>query len=137
MNIKNRKQPKKRETNIYSDITEEKLHDALRKMGEKHLKQPYKTQWTPERPTTGYCYVVTEMVYHCLAPRGSKSYVLKTEDINHWFIRQPNGQVIDLTADQFDIPLQYEKGKPQAFLTKNISKRGQILADLLGLNKKK
>jgi hypothetical protein len=51
----------------------------------------------------------------------------------HWFIKDPDGKVIDPTADQFDELLDYEKGKPQNFQTPQISKRGKILADLLGL----
>lgn len=115
-------------------IDSEKLYDALRQMGKKHLKPQYKDDWTPERPTTGYCYVVAEVFYHCVAPEGSKSYVMKTrENETHWFLRDPDGNVIDPTADQFDEPLDYEKGKPQAFMTQHLSKRGKILADLLGL----
>ncbi len=43
-------------------IDKQKLHDALRQMGKKYLKQQYREYWTPERPTTGYCYVVAEVV---------------------------------------------------------------------------
>jgi hypothetical protein len=116
-------------------IDKEKLYNALRQMGKKHLKPQYKNQWTPERPTTGYCYVVAEVVYHYLAPKGSRPYFMKTGvNETHWFIKDPDGKVIDLTADQFDDELlDYEKGKTQNFQTPQISKRGKILADLLGL----
>lgn len=118
-------------------VDKEKLHNALRQMGEKHLKPQYKNQWTPERPTTGYCYVVAEVVYYYLAPKGSRPYVMKTgANETHWFIKAPDGNIIDLTADQFDEPVDYEKGKPQNFRTKQISKRGKILADLLGLTER-
>ena len=40
---------------------------------------------------------------------------------------------VDGTA--FDCELDYSQGKPQNFMTKEISKRGQILADLLDLRK--
>jgi len=115
-------------------IEQQKLHDALRQMGRKHLKKQYKDDWTPERPTTGYCYVVTEVVYHCLAPEGSRAYCMKTEPGDtHWYIVTPGGEVVDQTSDQFDDPVDYSKGKPQNFLTKSISKRGRMLAELLGL----
>ena len=114
-----------------------KLHDALRKMGKKHLRPQYKDQWNPERPTTGYCYVVAEVVYHYLAPEGCRPHVMKTgENETHWFLKCPDGKVIDPTDDQFDKPVDYSQGKPQNFLTKEISKRGEILADLLGPTKK-
>ena len=116
-------------------IDRKKLDNALRQMGKKHLKPQYKDQWTPERPTTGYCYVVAEVVFHYLAPRESKPYVIKmNKNETHWYIKLPNNEIVDLTADQFDEPVPYERGKPHAFLTKEISKRGQILADLLGVD---
>lgn len=118
-------------------IDRRKLHDALLVMGRKHLQPAYKDQWTPERPITGYCYVVAEVVYHYLAPEGCRPYVMKTSDSEtHWFLRCADGKVIDLTDDQFDEPVDYTQGKPQNFMTKEISNRGKILADLLGLTKK-
>ena len=117
-------------------IDRQKLHDALRRMGKKYLKPQYKDQWTPERPTTGYCYVVAEVVYHYLAPKGSRPYVMKTsENETHWFIKDPEGRVIDLTEDQFEEPVDYTKGKPQNFrwTKEGISKRGKMLAQLLRL----
>ena len=54
-------------------------------------------------------------------------------DETHWFIKGAGGDIIDLTADQFDEPVDYTKGKPHNFRTKQISERGKILADLLGL----
>lgn len=117
-------------------IDRQKLHDALRLMGRKYLKPQFRDQWTPERPTTGYCYVVAEVVYHYLAPKGNRPYVMKIgENETHWFIKDSDGRVIDLTADQFDEPIDYTQGHPQNFLTKEISKRGKMLADLLGLTK--
>jgi len=113
----------------------ERLHRALRTMGKKHLKPLYREGWTPENPTTGYCYVVAEVVYHYLAPKGSQPYVTHTgQKETHWFLRSPSGEVIDLTADQFDIPPDYEQGKRANFLTPQPSKKAKILAELMELN---
>jgi len=118
-----------------TDLIEiQKLHDALRLMGTKYLKPQYRGSWSPERPTTGYCYVVAEVLYHYLAPKGSRPFVIKfDENDTHWFIKDPSGNIIDLTADQFDYPVDYTQGKPKGFMTKDISRRGRHLADLLGL----
>jgi hypothetical protein len=117
-------------------IEPQKLHDALRLMGKHYLKPQYRNQWTPQRPTTGYCYVVAEVVYHYLAPKGSRPYIIKFgKNDTHWFVKDPAGDIIDLTADQFDEPVDYSQGKPQNFMTKDISKRGKKLADLLKLAK--
>lgn len=115
-------------------IDRQRLHDALRQMGRKHLRSQYKDRWTPERPTTGYCYVVTEVIYHFLVPEGYRPRVMKTGgNDTHWFLEGQDGKVIDLTDDQFDERLNYSAGKPQNFMTTEISRRGAILADLLGL----
>jgi len=115
-------------------IDRRKIHDALRQMGKKHLRSQYKARWTPERPTTGYCYVVAEVLYHYLAPEGYRPCVMKTgANDTHWFLKGQDGSVIDLTEDQFDELLNYSEGKPQNFMTTEISRRGAILADLLGL----
>lgn len=119
-------------------IEKEKLHDALRQMGKKHLKAQYREDWTPERPTTGYCYVVAEVAYHYLAPEGYIPHVMKTgEKETHWFLKNREGDIMDLTADQFDETIDYTKGKRQNFMTKEISKRGRILAELLDLTPNK
>jgi hypothetical protein len=117
-------------------IDKQKLDNALRRMGTKHLKPQFRDLWKPERPTTGYCYVVAEVVYHYLAPKGSRPYIIKfDENDTHWFVKEPSGKVIDLTADQFDVPIDYTLGKPKNFQTKDISKRGRLLANLLDLTK--
>lgn len=115
-------------------IDRTKLYDALRQMRQRHLKDQYKNDLTPERPTTGYCYIVAEVVYHYLAPRGYSPHVMKTGDNETlWFLKNASGDIKDLTSGQFGVPPDYSKGKPQNILTKDISKRGRILAVLLKL----
>lgn len=115
-------------------LDKQSLEDALREMGPGHLKKRYRSRWTPERPTTGYCYVLAELAYHYLAPEGSKPCLIDMENGDrHWFVRTPDGTPIDLSADQSDIPFPYDLGRPKGFLTKEPSKRTRMLAGLLGL----
>ena len=115
-------------------IDKERLGEALHTMGNKHVKPQFRNDWSPKCPTIGNCYYVSEVIYHCLAPEGSKPYRLIDEDNEgHWFLRDPNGEVIDLTADQYDKPPDYSKGKHHAFRTKQMSKPACRLADLLDL----
>jgi len=119
-------------------IPTEKLYEALRKMGAKHLKAPYNTRWTPECPVTGYCYVVSEVIFRCCdVPWGTRPCVATMPNGDkHWFLRTPDGWLLDQTWEQygsFNIP---ENWKKASFLTSKLSKRGQILADLLGLKEK-
>lgn len=115
-------------------LTREKLHTALIKMGPKDLKVPFKKTWSENNPTTGFCYVVSEFVYHYLAPTGSKVmrvFVSETKN-NHYFIQWPDGTVIDFTVDQFKNLPPYAKAKGCAFQTPSPSKRTKELAELLG-----
>lgn len=115
-------------------IDKQSLDDALRKMGAKHVKPPYRERWTSERPTTGYCYVLAELAFHYLAPEGSKPHLIHMENGDrHWFVRTPEGENIDLSADQIDEPFPYELGKPRSFMTPKPSKRARRIAGLLGL----
>ena len=114
-------------------LEKEQLHNALREMGEDYLIEPYKSRWTPERPTTGYCHIVSQVVHYCLAPN-SKSWFMKLNDNEkHWFIKLFDGKIIDLTADQFDEPIDYSKARQQNFMRNIFSKKSQVLANKLGL----
>lgn len=77
----------------------------------------------------GQCYVASEAYYwlssnrHMLIP----TYI-KHEDTTHWYLGvQYIGGVIDLTARQFDSIVPYDKGTRCGFLTRQPSKRAQIL----------
>jgi hypothetical protein len=118
----------------FAGLNKAKLHEALIHMGPKMLNKPWDKKWSKERPTTGYCYVVSEFVFHYLAPPGCKVmrlYVPET-DIKHWFIQWPDETIVDLTMDQFDNVPDYSKAKGAGFLTKEPSKRAKVLAELLG-----
>ncbi len=76
-------------------IDKEKLHNALREMKKWKLKQPYRDKWTEERPTTGRCYIVAEVIYHYCAPKGYKPhYVITGDKEKHWYLMDAKGNVI-------------------------------------------
>ena len=120
-------------------IDTQKLHQALREMGSEGLKQPYKDQWLRERPTTGRCYIVAEVIMQYYAPKGSQTYRLVTGDKeSHWFVKTPNGEIIDPTADQFDESPDYGKAKKRGLIpvpNEKMSEAARKLARLLGLPK--
>lgn len=121
-------------------IDTQKLHQALREMGSEGLKQPYKDQWLRERPTTGRCYIVAEIVMKYYAPEGSETYRFADEDgESHWFVKTPDGTIIDPTADQFDECPPYHKAKKHHLIPVKgggMSKDAKTLAGKLGLEKK-
>ena len=80
---------------------------------------------------TGHCYVATETLYHLLGDDQKKIYrpaLLKINDDTHWFLKNKlNGEIIDITKEQFDFELDYGNAKNCFFLTKEPSKRTKIL----------
>ncbi len=125
----------------------EQLFKALRRMGKRYLKSAYRDDWSYENPADGYCYVISEVLYNYnlfgIAPDGCKPYCIVDkpilgifgEDTSHWFIRDPQGSIVDLTVSKKDDVLDYNKGKLKSFMkgTQKVSKRGRMLAYLLGL----
>lgn len=77
----------------------------------------------------GHCYVASEAYYHLLGGKdsGLKPMFLKVNNIPHWFLKDSNNKIIDLTAKQFNCQIPYENAVGKGFLTKNPSKRAQIL----------
>jgi hypothetical protein len=124
-------------------LTQKRLHAALRRMGRDGLKPLYRDAWTPDMPTRGYCWVVTELVYKLVLPELKKDhgYQLRRMDTGggweHWFLYNPDTDtVIDCTSDQFiyswgHLP-DYTRGKPGR-MWPALSLRCRQLADLLGI----
>lgn len=125
-------------------IEKEKLHEALIKMGKKHLKtKAMKDNWSGDNPTKNYCYVIAEFVYYYLSPKGSKPFKLPGipgDDGLHRFIMWPDNQIVDLAIDQFPNyeEVDYSNAKICYFMTtknnKGPSKRTRILAEHLGFD---
>lgn len=113
-------------------LEKELLHEALLKMGNSFVTHG-KELWTPLKPTTGYCYVVSELIYHYFSPPGTTPYNLKDESSSHWFLVFPGNTVVDLTMDQFTTPCNYSAGKKRPFTTRVPSQRTKILAQLIGV----
>jgi hypothetical protein len=115
-------------------IDKNKLDDALRRMGKEWLKKAFISKWTPECPTTGRCYHVSEVIKKYYLPEGQPWFV-KIDGENHWFIKTSTGEIIDLAKDQYDVPIPYEKAKHHAFQPEP-SKASKRLAQELGLEPK-
>jgi hypothetical protein len=124
-------------------VSKDKLHSCLRIMGKEHLHdQRMKDMWKYEFPTINYCYTVCEYVYWYVFSAGSEwdirtTNILSAPRIKHWFLRRIDGQVVDLTADQFDdhSEINYNDSRRSGFLQSGCtgpSKRARILATLMG-----
>jgi hypothetical protein len=70
----------------------------------------------------GWCYTASEALYYLA---GGKEAGLKPMratvmvdgvKVSHWWLSD-NGEIVDVTADQFDFPFPYETGKGCGFQT--------------------
>ena len=119
-------------------IFKKNLHKGLRQLGSSHVRQPWRSFWQPEYPTTGYCYPVCEILYHyILSPTQYRPYIIKLKiGGNHWFMKNIfSGKIIDLTADQFrgEIELDYSTARRANFLTPVMSRRACLVAEATGV----
>lgn len=120
------------------DLSSKWLHEKLSLIGPGLLKPEWRMKWTKERPTTGYCYLVSEILYHYVFP-DTYPYVLRINDGTHWFLRSES-KIIDLTCDQFDFSVPYQNAHRACFFKGSIettrgfiSKRAFLLSQRLGI----
>lgn len=104
------------------------------------LKKEYRKE-NINNPMYGHCYVASEVIFHILEALRPNQYAPfrgKDENgTNHWWIVEiSTGKILDATAQQYfskGVSPPYEKGRKCCFLTKNPSKRAQILLKRIGL----
>ena len=118
-------------------LTREKINRACLEYGAEGVVEYLRADWTPERPTTNYCWVVSEVAYRLVMPEGTTCWQVDItgDGFYHWFLKDPSGNIVDLTLDQAEdwreIP-EYEKAKRYWFRPA-MSRRGKKLAELLGI----
>lgn len=89
---------------------------------------------TGRHPLTGHCYVASEALYHLGArDAGYEPMVASALGITHWWLRRrSDGAILDPTWQQFDkstLQLLWTRGRYCGFLTKQPSKRAQVLIE--------
>jgi hypothetical protein len=60
--------------------------------------------WSPENPTAGQCAITALLVYETY---GYDIYEVKVKRSRHFFNKTPEGEIVDLTAEQFGTPVSY------------------------------
>jgi len=123
--------------------TAESVSAALRELGASMLKKPYRDMWSESNPTLGYCYIVSEAFYHYAGLENLTPMVMSfPEGGTHWWLKTAEGVIIDFTAEQFDFEVDYSAGVRCPFFKGGvstdkgfISKRGQIIAEAIGLTR--
>ncbi len=52
-------------------LTRAKINRACLEYGREGVVEYLRDEWTPERPTTNYCWVVSEVAYRLVMPEGT------------------------------------------------------------------
>ena len=83
-------------------LTRAKINRACLEYGRDGVVHYLRHEWTPERPTTNYCWVVSEVALRLVMPKGTTCW--RVDVIGHGryhrFLQDPDGIVVDLTLDQ-------------------------------------
>ena len=81
------------------------------------------------------CYPAAEALYHNAGGRQAGLTPMQQihEGRSHWWVRGPEGEVLDPAGAQFRTPVPYERGRGRGFLTKKPSKRARQLAKRAGV----
>lgn len=115
------------------------VNHKLKELNGKLLKKQYSELWTEDNPTLGYCYIVSEAIYHYF--KGEiKAFCINMGELGtHWYTTIDD-EVVDYTGEQFGEPLNYSKGVCKGFFKGSyktdkgyISKRGYEMAKHLEL----
>lgn len=105
------------------------LRQTAGQMRSELIQDEYKAD--ADHPLRGLCYVVSEAYFHLRG--GYDNYEvhrLTLDNGTHWFLRaRDTGHVVDLTADQFDGPLDYSDSVATGFMTEEPCERTQQLLD--------
>lgn len=84
-----------------------------------------------ENPMAGHCYAASEALYHLMGgtTAGLTPMQVYHEGGSHWFLRGPEGEIIDPTHGQFETPVPYADARGRGFLTAAPSKRARTIMD--------
>ena len=106
--------------------------DFTRKLIKALIRHPelVKSQYRNlKNPLFGHCYVASEVFYHLgKKEQGFYPCCMKIKEGTHWFLKDDENTIIDITTQDIPLP-KYWKAKRRAFLTKQPSKRAQIIID--------
>jgi hypothetical protein len=101
------------------------------------LRGRWKNRSPNVHPTDGHCYVAAEALWHLLGTSQYQPFVAAYTDnggraTHWWLVNKTTGEFADPTKEQYthvgDSP-PYHLGRKAVFLTKNPSKRAQIVLD--------
>lgn len=124
-------------TTEWYPLTRQLINDACLAYGREGVVHYLRDEWTPSRPTINYCWVVSEVAYRLVMPRGTTVWQIDVtgHGRHHWFLKDPEKRIVDLTIDQaagwWEMP-DYEEAKLYHFKPA-MSNRCKKLAEIMGI----
>ena len=109
--------------------TTTQVREAVRSSLTNDLRKPkYRNN---SNAMAGHCYVASEAAYHMLGGKeaGWTPQQINHEGDSHWYLKNKDGRILDLTSDQFKTSVPYDEGKGKGFLTVEPSERAQTVMD--------
>jgi len=93
-----------------SFINQDWVIHKLKEVGSELLKPEYRHNWSSDNPTYGYCYLVSELLYHYVYVNSTVYHLNMTAfgEYVHWFLKE-DGKIIDLTGIQFNYIKPYSE----------------------------
>jgi hypothetical protein len=83
-------------------------------------------KWTKDNPSIGHCAISALIIYDLF---GGEIYKTKVGRSTHYFNILNNGEIVDVTAEQFSNPISYDNTIKvnETTLKKNVSERYNLL----------
>jgi hypothetical protein len=114
--------------NVYQEAIAGRIQRYLRQ----HPELRNKRYASDEGGLAGHCYVASEAMRYFFPESFSACY-LRYEGGTHWYLENLfDGEVVDLTVEQFDFTPDYSLGVGCGFLTRDPSKRAWQVIQAVG-----
>jgi hypothetical protein len=98
-------------------------------------RHAYREQW-PDNPMLNHCYASCEAARQWMLEVAGVEYQpirgCMPNGIVHWALRHPDGHIFDPSGEQFEQRPDYTQMKDGGFLTKDPSRRGEAILQLVG-----
>lgn len=115
------------------DTTFEEIRGILRNRPDLRKDEYAPDEDETVHPLYGHCYVATEAYYHAKKDDYDELsvYHVSHAGTTHWFLKDSQGNIIDLTKEQFDTEPNYSEATKGFFLSSEPSNRTQEILNEL------
>lgn len=99
-------------------LSQKFINGFCKELAGEFLLKEYLNGWTPDNPTFGYCYLISEALYHYgTGYKRFRPYYINLGEPHgvHWYLS--NGHdIVDFTCNQFVFEIDHSAGRRHTFL---------------------